>query len=116
MATELPHPMGDDAGFVAEIAKIEQEAGPLSAAVIETRWRLRLQAQRCAAGDHSYTWSGQIIDLPGGSPHQVMVCAYAAVHDEGCFSPRLIGPLHTPENATKRLWSGAELKKHTPPA
>ena len=116
MATVLPSPMSDDPDFVAEIAKVEEEAGPLSAAVIETRWRLRLQAHRCAAGDHAYTWSGQIFDLPGGSPHQVMVCAYAAVHDDGMPSPRLIGPLHTPENAAKRLWSEQELKESSPPA
>jgi hypothetical protein len=113
MATALPSPMGDDPDFVAEIAKLEEEAGPLSAAVIETRWRLRLQAHRCVAGDHAYTWSGQIIDLPGGSPHQVMVCAYAAVHDDGIPSPRLIGPLHSPENAAKRLWSEQELKENS---
>lgn len=115
MATALPSPMGDDPAFVAEIAKVEEEVGPLPAEVIETRWRLRLQAHRCADGDHAYTWSGQIFDLPGGSPHQVMVCAYAALHDEGTPSPRLIGPLHTPENAAKRLWSERELKEHAPP-
>jgi hypothetical protein len=116
MATALPSPMGDDPEFVAEIATVEEEAGPLSAEVIETRWRLRLQAQKCAAGDHVYTWSGRILDLPGGSPHQVMVCAYAALHDAETPSPRLIGPHHTPENAAKRIWSGQELKEHAPPA
>ncbi len=115
MVTQIPHPMGDDAGFVAEIAKLEEEAGPVSAHVVETRWKLRLQANRCAAGDHAYTWSGQIVDLPGGSPHQVMVCAYAAVHDDETSSPKLIGPLHTPESAAKRLWSKEELKENVPP-
>jgi hypothetical protein len=115
MASTLSAPMSDDPDFVAEIARLEQELGPLSAEMIETRWRLRLQAGRCAAGDHAYTWSGQILDLPGGSPHQVMACAYAAVHDDDTPSPRLIGPLHTSENAAKRLWSEQELKEHAPP-
>jgi hypothetical protein len=115
MATELPQPMGDDPGFVAEIAKLEKEAGPLSAAVVEARWQLRLQAHRCAAGDHMYTWTGQIVDLPGGSPHQVMACAYSALHAEENPSPRVIGPRHTPENAAKRLWSEQELKDGAPP-
>jgi hypothetical protein len=115
MATALPSPMGDDPDFVAEIAKVEGQVGPLSAEVIETRWRLRLQAHNCAAGNHVYTWSGEILDLPGGSPHQVMACAYAALHRDGTPSPRLIGPVHTPKNAAKRLWSEQELKEHTQP-
>jgi hypothetical protein len=115
MATELARPMADDPGFVAEIAKVEEELGPLSAGVIEARWQLRLQAQRCAAGDHVYTWAGQTVDLPGGSPHQIMVCAYAALHADGAPSPRLVGPLHTSENAAKRLWTGQELKESAPP-
>jgi hypothetical protein len=44
-----------------------------------------------------------------------MVCAYAALHDAETSSPRLIGPLTTPENAAKRLWSEQELKENTPP-
>jgi hypothetical protein len=115
MATELPRPLSDDPGFVAEIAKLEQEVGPLSSLVIEARWQLRLQAHRCAAGNHVYTWSGQILDLPGGSPHQIMVCAYAALHTDETLSPRLIGPLHTRENADKRLWSKQELEENAPP-
>ncbi len=116
MNTPLSGPMGDDSEFVAEISRVEAEAGPLSAAVIETRWQLRLQARRCVAGEHTYTWSGQIVDLPGGSPHQVMVCACAALHDDSTFSPRIVGPLHTPQNAAKRLWSELELKESAPPA
>jgi len=73
--------------------------------------RLEAQAQRCAAGDHVYTWSGQIVDVPGGSAHLVMACAYGAVHHEGCASPRLIGPQLTPKNIAKRLWTEAELKQ-----
>jgi hypothetical protein len=115
MATELPEPMGDDPGFVAEITRIEEEVGPLPVAVIEARWRLRLQAHRCAAGEHVYTWAGETIDLPGSSLHQIMACAYAATHTDGTPSPRMIGPLHTPVNAAKRLWSQEELKEHAPP-
>lgn len=115
MATELTRPMGDDPGFVAEIAKIEEEVGPLSAAAIKTRWQLRLQGHRCAVGDHTYTWTGQIVDLPGGSPHQIMACAYAALHADETPSLRVIGPLHTPKNAAKRLWSEQELKENAPP-
>ncbi len=85
-------------------------------ATAETRRRLRLQAHRCAAGNHAYTWSGEIFDLPGGSPHEVMVCAFAALHDDETPSPRLIGPLHTPENAAKLLWSEQELKEKAPPS
>ena len=73
--------------------------------------RLHAQARRCAAGDHVYTWSGKIVDVPGGSPHLVMACAFGAVHDEGSSSPRLIGPPLTPENTAKRLWTEAELRQ-----
>jgi len=107
--------MGDDPGFVAEIAKIEEEVGPLSAGVIEARWQLRLQAHNCAAGNHVYTWAGQTIDVPGGSPHQIMACAYAALHGDETPSPRVIGPPHTPENAAKRFWNEQELKENAPP-
>ncbi len=116
MPTALPGPMGDDPDFVAEIAKVEEEVGPLSAQAIEARWHLRLQAHHCAAGNHVYTWAGQTFDLPGGSPHQIMVCAYAALHTDETPSPRLIGPLHTPENNAKLLWSEQELKEQPPPA
>jgi hypothetical protein len=78
---------------------------------VEATDRLRTQAQRCAAGEHVYTWSGQIVDVPGGSPHLVMACAYAAAHQEGSTSPRLIGPVLTPENMAKRLWTAEELKQ-----
>jgi hypothetical protein len=114
MAPELPKPISEDPGFVAEIAKLEKEAGPLSAALIEARWQLRLQAHRCAAGHHTYTWTGQIVDLPGRSPHHIMACAYSALHAKGIPSPRRIGPLHTPENAAKRLWSEQELRDSGP--
>ena len=77
----------------------------------EAARRLHAQARRCAAGEHVYTWSGQIVDVPGGSPHLVMACAYGAAHEQGCASPRLIGPLLTPENTAKRLWTEAELKR-----
>ena len=77
----------------------------------EAARRLQAQAQRCAAGDHVYTWSGQVVDVPGGSLHLVMVCAYGAAHQEGSPSPRLVGPLLTPENRAKRLWTEAELKQ-----
>jgi hypothetical protein len=77
----------------------------------EAARRRHAQAQRCAAGDHVYTWSGQIVDVPGGSPHLVMACAYGAGHKEGSASPRLIGPLLTPENTAKRLWTEADLKQ-----
>jgi hypothetical protein len=77
---------------------------------VDAAGRLELQARRCAAGEHVYTWSGQIVDVPGGSPHLVMACAYGAAHDEGTTSPRLIGPPATPENMAKRLWSEAELR------
>ena len=116
MATKLPQPMGQDPGFVAEFAKLEKQVGPLSAAVLEARWQLHLRAQRCAAGDHTYAWTGQIVDLPGGSPHQIMACAYSALHAEGKPSARLIGPLHTPENAAKHLWSERELKENAAPS
>ncbi len=114
MATELRGPMADDAVFVAEIATAEEELGPLSADVVEARWQLRLQARRCAAGNHVYTWAGDILDVPGGSPHQIMVCAYAAVHAEGAPSPRLVGPQQTAEHGAKRLWSEQELKDSAP--
>lgn len=78
---------------------------------VEATHRLYAQTQRCAAGDHVYTWSGQIVDVPGGSPHVVMACAYGAAHKEGSTSPRLIGPLLTPENRAKRLWTAEELKQ-----
>lgn len=81
---------------------------------VETARRLDVQARRCAAGDHVYTWSGQIVDVPGGSPHLVMACAYGAVHKEGTTSPRLLGPLLTPENMAKRLWTEEELKEAAP--
>jgi len=77
----------------------------------EAARRLDAQAQRCAAGDHVYTWSGQLVDVPGGSPHLVMACAYGAAHQEGCASPRLIGPPLSPDNMGKRLWTEAELKE-----
>lgn len=116
MATELPRLMADDPSFVARIAELEAERGPLSAAAIEARWQIHLQAQRCAGGEHVYTWTGQTVDVPGGSVHQVMACAYAAAHPDGTSSPRVIGPLHTPENAAKRLWSEQELRTHAPSA
>jgi hypothetical protein len=78
---------------------------------VETARRLSAQAQRCAAGDHVYTWTGQIVDVPGGSPHLVMACAYGAVHEVGTTSPRLIGPPLTPQNIAKRLWAEEELRK-----
>jgi hypothetical protein len=78
---------------------------------VEATHRLHAQAKRCAAGDHVYTWSGQIVDVPGGSPHLVMACAYGAAHKSGSTSPRLIGPLLTPENMAKRLWTEEELKQ-----
>jgi hypothetical protein len=87
--------------------------GPLPPTV-ETRLRLQAQVRRCAAGDHVYTWTGQIVDVPGGSPHLVMACAYAAAHDEQCLSPRLIGPLLTRENIAKRMWTKTELQQATP--
>jgi hypothetical protein len=77
----------------------------------EAARRRHAQAQRCAAGDHVYTWSGQIVDVPGGSPHLVMACAYGAAHEKESTSPRLIGPLLTPENTAKRLWTEEELKQ-----
>jgi hypothetical protein len=83
-------------------------------ATVEAQRRVQLRAQCCSAGDHVYTWSGQVVDVPGGSPHLVMACAYAALHDEGCPSPRLVGPLLTPENMAKRLWTKAELEQATP--
>jgi hypothetical protein len=86
---------------------------PTSPAV-ETARRLDVQAERCAAGDHVYTWSGQIVDVPGGSPHLVMACAYGAVHEDGTTSPRRLGPLLSPENMAKRLWTEAELKEAAP--
>lgn len=113
MAIELPLPMSEDPGFVAEIAKLEEEVGPLSAELTEARWQLHLQAQRCAAGEHVYTWTGQAVEVPGSSMHQVMVCAYAAAHSDGTPSPTIIGPLHTPENAAKRLWSEDELRERS---
>jgi len=82
----------------------------------EARRQLHLQAQRCAAGEHTYTWTGQIVDLPGRSPHHIMACAYSALHVKGTPSSRLIGPLHTAENAAKRLWSEQELKDSAPPS
>jgi hypothetical protein len=39
-----------------------------------------------------------------------MACAYSALHAPGTPSPRLIGPLHTPENAAKRHWTAQELR------
>jgi hypothetical protein len=78
---------------------------------VEAARRLHAQAQRCAAGGHVYTWSGQIVDVPGGSPHLVMACAYGGAHEEGSSSPRLMGPPLTPENTAKRLWTEAELKQ-----
>ena len=108
--------MGDDPEFVAEIARVEAEVGPLSAAVIEARWELRLRAQACATGDHVYTWTGQTVEVPSGSPHQIMACAYAALHTDGTPSPRIIGPHHTVENTAKRFWSEEELRENAPPA
>ncbi len=81
---------------------------------VETARRLFAQAERCATGDHVYTWTGQIVDVPGGSPHLVMACAYGAVHEEGSPSPRRIGPLLTPENTAKCLWTEEELEKAAP--
>ncbi len=78
---------------------------------VETARRLSAQAQRCAAGDHVYTWTGRIVDVPGGSPHLVMACAYGAIHEEGSTSPRRLGPLLTPQNMAKRLWTEQELKE-----
>jgi len=86
----------------------------LTSPAVETARRLDVQAQRCAGGDHMYTWSGLIVDVPGGSPHLVMACAYGGVHKDGTTSPRLIGPLLTPENMAKRLWTEAELKEAAP--
>jgi hypothetical protein len=115
MASDLPRPMRDDPGFVAEIAEVEDALGPLSAALIEARWELHLQARACAAGNHVYTWVGETVDVPGGSTHEIMACAYTAVHADETASPRVIGPHHTPENAAKRLWSEQELKANAPP-
>jgi len=108
--------MRDDAEFVAEIARAAAEVGPLSAALIEARWELRLRARGCATGNHVYTWVGQTVEVPGGSPHQVMACAYAALHTDGTPSPRVIGPRHTPENTAKLFWSEQEIRKNAPPA
>ncbi|MGZ4418552.1 MAG: hypothetical protein ACXVRV_10295 [Gaiellaceae bacterium] len=80
----------------------------------EASRRLQAQARRCAASDHVYAWTGKIVELPGGSPHLVMACAYGAVHDERRPSPRLIGPLLTPENIAKRVWTKAELEQAAP--
>src|SRR5436189_1335586 len=82
----------------------------------EAGGRLQEQARRCAAGDHVYTWIGRIVDVPGGSPHLVMACAYGAAHEEACASPRRIGPRLSPENMAKRLWTEAELQEVAPPA
>jgi hypothetical protein len=88
-------------------------AGPTSMTDDAGR-HLQEQARRCAAGDHVYTWSGQIVDVPGGSPHLVMACAYGAVHEDGGRSPRRIGPPLTPENTAKHLWTEAELEEAAP--
>lgn len=80
----------------------------------ETNRRLQAQTRRCAAGDHVYAWTGQIVEVSGGSPHLVMACAFGALHDERRPSPRLIGPVLTPENIAKRLWTKAELEQATP--
>lgn len=77
----------------------------------ETGRRLQAQARRCAAGDHAYAWTGQIVEVPDGSRHLVMACAYGAIHDKRSPSPRLIGPPLTPENITKRVWTKAELEQ-----
>lgn len=116
MASALPGPMGDDPEFVAEIARVEAEVGPLSAAVIEARWELHLQAHACATGNHVYTWTGQTVEVPGGSRHQIMACAYAALHTDGTPSRRVIGPRHTVKNTAKRFWSEQELRENAPPA
>jgi hypothetical protein len=78
---------------------------------VETSRRFHEQAQRCAAGEHVYTWSGRTVDVPGGSPHLVMSCAYGALHEEGCLSPKRIGPRLTLENIAKHLWTEEELKE-----
>jgi hypothetical protein len=95
-------------------AKIVHRIPDPTAATVEISRRLQGQAQRCVAGDHVYTWSGQIVDVPGGSPHLVMACAYGALHEEGCPSPRRIGPRLTAENVAKHLWTEEELKKAAP--
>jgi hypothetical protein len=81
---------------------------------VETSRRFQEQAQRCAAGEHVYTWSGRTVDVPGGSPHLVMSCAYGALHEEGCLSPKRIGPRLTPENIAKHLWTEEDLKEAAP--
>ena len=108
--TQIPDFMAEDRDFVAEIAAIEHRSGSLSTDVVEACWAIHLQRRRCAAGEHVYTWTGQTVDVPGGSLHQVMGCAYAGAHGEGTPSPRPLGPPHTPENAAKRLWSIDELR------
>ncbi len=109
MAT-MPGFMSEDADFAAEIAEVEGRSGPLSDGVVEARWRAHLQARRCAAGEHVYTWTGKTVDVPGDSLHEVMACAYAAAHHENTPSPHMLGPVHTPENAAKRLWTAEELR------
>ena len=92
---------------------LDRIPGPTSAAT-ETGRLLQEQAHRCAAGDHVYTWTGQVVNVPGASPHLVMACAYGAVHEDGCVSPRRVGPPLTPENMAKRLWTDEELEESRP--
>ena len=71
------------------------------------------QAELCAAGHHDgLMWSGQIFELPGGSPHQVMVYACSVFH--GPEAPReiLMGPAVTPETLAypQRVWTNDELQ------
>lgn len=92
------------------VHRIPSDASPS----VETSRRFQEQAQRCAAGAHVYTWCGQVVEVPGGSPHLVMACAYGALHEEGCLSPKRIGPRLTAENIAKHLWTEEELKEAAP--
>jgi hypothetical protein len=96
-----------------EIKNVHRVPGHASPTV-ETGRRFQEQAQRCAAGGHVYTWCGQVVEVPGGSPHLVMACAYGALHEEGCLSPKRIGPRLTAENIAKHLWTEEELKEAAP--
>lgn len=118
--SETMHAAASDPEFDAEIAEIyRMDRIKAEMARIknirnqaETLRALNEQRRRCAAGEHVYTWSGQLLDVPGGSPHEVMGCAYGAVHDPDIPQLKLIGPLYTAENRAKMLWTKEELEEH----
>lgn len=98
--TLLNHETDSDAELAAAIAEREAKTGrPLSEHIVRSLANL-LEYDR---QQNKLAWTGKVIEVPGGSPHMVM-----SREGGGKVS---IGPLHTPENAAKQVWTAEELEE-----